>query len=135
MNIHELDDFTTAYLECALWSSIDTSSDNGNDTLEENYDISDFSPECLEEAVADCKAFQAAHEHDFHTLLSHREGDPTSNCYKHAGHDFWLTRNGHGSGFWDGDYPQDVGIRLTLAAKEFGEVDLYVCDDGMIHSL
>lgn len=20
-----------------------------------------------------------------------------------AGHDFWLTRNGHGAGFWDGD--------------------------------
>lgn len=21
-----------------------------------------------------------------------------------AGHDLWLTRNGHGAGFWDGDW-------------------------------
>jgi len=34
-----------------------------------------------------------------------------------AGHDFWLTRNGHGAGFWDGDWPE-TGDALTEASKE-----------------
>jgi hypothetical protein len=51
-----------------------------------------------------------------------------------AGHDFWLTRCGHGAGFWDGDWPEPYATMLTDAAKAFGEVDLYVGDDGMIYS-
>jgi hypothetical protein len=39
-----------------------------------------------------------------------------------AGHDFWLTRNGHGAGFWDGDWPT-YGDLLTKVAHGFGEVD------------
>ena len=46
-------------------------------------------------------------------------------------HDFWLTRNGHGTGFWDGDYPE-TGDRLTELAKKFGECNLYVTDDNEI---
>ena len=38
-----------------------------------------------------------------------------------AGHDFWLTRNGHGAGFWDGDYPESEETILTDAARTFGE--------------
>jgi hypothetical protein len=34
-------------------------------------------------------------------------------------HDFFLTRNGHGAGFWDGDYKN--GEKLTEIAKSFGE--------------
>jgi hypothetical protein len=50
-----------------------------------------------------------------------------------GGHDFWLTRNGHGAGFWDGDWPKEAGDRLTKACEEFGEFDLYIGDDGMIY--
>lgn len=50
------------------------------------------------------------------------------------GHDFWLTRNGHGAGFWDRSYENDengdIGDRLTKIAKSFGEVELYKGDDG-----
>lgn len=48
-------------------------------------------------------------------------------------HDFWLTRNRHGAGFWDGDYPEKVGARLTDAAHKFGECWLYVGDDGTLY--
>lgn len=34
-------------------------------------------------------------------------------------HDFFLTRNGHGAGFWDGDYER--GDELTTITKSFGE--------------
>lgn len=42
------------------------------------------------------------------------------------GHDFWLTRNGHGAGFWDRNLPNaDV---LTEVGKSFPSLSLY--DDG-----
>lgn len=39
--------------------------------------------------------------------------------------DFYLTRNGHGAGFWDGDYPDEVGRKLTDIAHGFGETWAY----------
>ena len=51
-----------------------------------------------------------------------------------AGHDFWLTRNRHGSGFWDEDIG-DVGRQLTEAACACGECNLYVGDDQRIYGL
>lgn len=41
-----------------------------------------------------------------------------------AGHDFWLSRNGHGTGFWDRDssyYSDYVRDWLQLRAEQFGE--------------
>ena len=49
-----------------------------------------------------------------------------------AGHDFWLTRCGHGAGFWDRGVGE-TGERLTKAAEKFGNVDLCVGDDGKIY--
>ena len=48
------------------------------------------------------------------------------------GHDFWLTRNRHGAGFWDRGL-EFVGINLTDAAHAWGEFNLYVGDDGLIY--
>jgi len=44
-----------------------------------------------------------------------------------AGHDFWLTRNGHGTGFWDRDKSVygDHSARFTGLAKEYGETHAY----------
>jgi len=50
-----------------------------------------------------------------------------------AGHDFWLTRCGHGAGYWDGDWEHEAGERLTTAAKAYGEVNFYVGDNGLIY--
>jgi hypothetical protein len=55
-----------------------------------------------------------------------------------AGHNFWLTRNGHGTGFWDEDLDSDAGGKklgdaLTALCKKFGEVWTYVGDDKLIH--
>ena len=48
------------------------------------------------------------------------------------GHDFWLTRNGHGAGFWDGDYG-DYGDAITQVVKDnFFGCDLCVNDDGQV---
>jgi hypothetical protein len=51
--------------------------------------------------------------------------------YVRAGHDFWLTRNRSGAGFWDGDWPEPAATRLTDAAHAFGE-RLILDDDGVL---
>lgn len=117
------DDMLAGYLTTALWSSMDNSNDQGGDPLDANYDTDDIDPETIEKADKDCAAFiQKAG-----ALLDGLNMGT-------VGHDFWLTRNGHGAGFWDGDYEKEVGEALTKISKEFGEVDLYVGDDGKIHS-
>jgi len=48
----------------------------------------------------------------------------SDNQTEDAGADFWLTRQGHGSGFWDnGDiYGEANAQRFTIQAESFGEV-------------
>jgi hypothetical protein len=51
------------------------------------------------------------------------------------GHDFWLTRNGHGAGFWDGGWPEAYGKMFTEIAKGYGEINSYKGDDGHIFQM
>lgn len=110
--------FIKAYLECALWSS----QDEDGDPLDSVFGIDDLAPETLRQAIEDCTAFQADNASDLEGI------DPSQ-----AGHDFWLTRNRHGAGFWDRGLGE-VGQRLTDASHAYGEVDLYVGDDCLIWS-
>ena len=127
MKMKEWDEFTTAYIEAALWSSIEESSGH---SLDRNYTAADVAPETLARMVADCAAFQVANE--AHIC----DGNVTTSysADEQAGHDFWLTRNGHGAGFWDGAWDESVSKILTDAAHAFGEFDLYVGDDRLIYS-
>jgi hypothetical protein len=110
-----LNDFVRSYLETALWSSSDNFSPSGGEPLDLNFSIDDIDDEAQERARADCKSFieQAG------DLL---EGLDDSKVAA----DFWLTRNGHGAGFWDGSYEEEVGQKLSDLSDTFGEVDLYV---------
>lgn len=48
------------------------------------------------------------------------------------GHDLWLTRNGHGVGFWDRGLGE-LGSDLTLAANRMGEAWVYCGEDGLAY--
>ena len=126
-----LQQFTRAYIEAAMWSSNDESDDAGGHPLDSNYSLEDIAPEALAIIEADCLAFFEAYGDLFNY-------DNTKACDDYsvdaqAGHDFWLTRNGHGCGFWDGDWKEPAATVLTDAAHGFGECDLCVGDDGMIY--
>jgi hypothetical protein len=118
------DEFTQAYIECALWSSTDDNDKafGAGDGPNEREDMShgltweDLDDATLAQCVEDCRAFQ-----DDNRGYLERAGDASQN-----GHDFWLTRNGHGAGFWDRGYDVDVDDHLTQAAHAFGEVYLYL---------
>lgn len=110
--------FVDAYLEAALWTATD---EEGND-LDQTYSIEDFSQEDINEAVKESNDFIKANLKDLESV-----GDPSQH-----GHDFWLTRNGHGAGYWDRGYGA-VGKRLTDAAHVYGEAYVNVGDDGDLH--
>ena len=119
--INSLDAFTKSYLETALWSSTDESNDQGGDPLDENYSIDDFTVEALRESIDDCKSFQECEVEALEAAYGHGP----SYGPEYAGHDFWLTRNGHGAGFWDRGLGE-IGERLTRASKPYGSVYLMV---------
>ena len=112
-NDPNLQKFLSAYINCALWSSTAEDSDKSL----ENYVLSE---EAKTKMLTDCKAFLEKNE----AMIGDRLLD--------AGLDFWLTRNGHGAGFWDGDWSEH-GDALTEASKTFKECDLYVGDDQLVY--
>ena len=116
---HEMDTFTEAYIECAFWA-----------TIEEGVrdDVGELAPSALETMRADCADFQTTNAE----LLETAYADANGYGYAGAGHDFWLTRNRHGAGFWDRGLG-DVGRQLTDMAHAYGEADLYRGDDGLIY--
>lgn len=119
-----LDEMCAAYVECALWSSLDYPGDGGDPVEFDSWaDETDLSDECRLSFTADCAAFIR----DNYTPEVAALWD-----IGQFGHDFWLTRNGHGAGFWDRGHG-DIGRKLTDAAKVYGEVSLYTGDDGKVY--
>lgn len=111
----KLDQFTLAYIECALWSSTD---DDG-EPLDNGWH--ELAPETIERMAEDCADFQREHSELLEGISSAQ-----------AGHDFWLTRNQHGAGFWDRGLGAK-GDELTAASHAYGGRDLYIGDDGLIY--
>ena len=107
------------YLICALWSSTDADWE----PLDAVYSIDDIAPQTLKQMENEVSDFIESNED---LLIESGQSD------EQIGHDFWLTRNGHGDGFW-GRGLGAVGDELTKASKPYGEVCLYVGDDGLIY--
>jgi len=163
--IDKLDTFTNAYITAALFTSTDNLTynhgdkkdefdpeydddeksgveDNGGEPLDKKYTINDIDLKTLIKMVKDCREFKKKYEELYESAGWDDE---------QAGHDFWLTRNGHGAGFWSRDSSElnnsdlfqqggdeaieQVGKLLTKAAKSYGEYNLYLGDgesDGTI---
>jgi hypothetical protein len=112
-----MDTFLESYLETAAWSSTD---ENGEPLDSLTYADVEWSSGALAQAKSDCQAF-------IQQTTNLVESTPQ------VAHDFWLTRNHHGSGFLDGDYPKELGEQLTKIAHSFGECNIYVGDDKQFY--
>lgn len=132
-NSDNVDEFTRHYAICALWSSNDGSDDSGGSPMDENYNLEDVAPQTWKQFAEDCEDFQKANKK---LLAQYAElyKKPGYTWQQLAGHDFWLTRCGHGAGFWDRGIGE-VGDKLAEAAKIYGNVDLHIGDDGKIYSV
>lgn len=121
--MEKLDAFTTAYIEAILFSENDESTPSGGEPLNKNYSAEDIAPEAMVKIKEDCEKFQK----DNASIL-----DPLPQKeIRRAGHDFWLTRNHHGAGFWDGDWPEH-GEALTASARQYIQLDIYL-HEGKIY--
>lgn len=124
-----------ALAETILWSSCDES----GTPLDKNYSAENINSECLDRLYLEYTKFIDAVElkiteiagdkwdsiDDFYEVMQ-----PTENQTEH---DFILTRNGHGAGFWDGDWMECVSGILTDAAKQFPEIEAVPGDDGKVY--
>jgi hypothetical protein len=132
MTFDELDPMARQYVATALWSTTDGTTPDGGDPLDRRYTGTDIEYQSLARMVADCDAFRdlVAAELPF-VLAECDEAD--------LGHDLWLTRAGHGAGFWDGAYAWldreglNVGEMLTRLCKRLPARSLYVGDEACIH--
>lgn len=106
-----LEEVVEAYIKCALWAGL----------LDDNYGPDDLAPEAVAAITEEIASFLEANESDLEGL------DPVM-----VGHDFYLTRNRHGAGFWDRGH-DEKGERLTKAAHAYGRSDLYIDDDGRLY--
>lgn len=135
------DAFVRGYIECALWADCmpftDGMSDEDRDRAEtgggENLTPREGAVDRMvkEGMLLDFYEANLAKLRHYATI---REaiGMSVEDAYEHAGHDFWLTRNGHGAGFWDRGMGQ-LGEDLTAACKPYGSADdhtPYDCGDG-----
>lgn len=116
---HSLTPTVKAYLECALWSSID----GDGEPLDADYSLDDFDPSAITSAEEEISAFLS--------MCSEEGLDLSGISDEQIGHDFWLTRNHHGAGFWDRGLG-DLGQKLTDNAHSYGSCDCYVGDNGMV---
>lgn len=132
-NSSVMNDSTRQLCETLLWTECDS---EGN-PLDKKFSITDFSQSDVNRLKLQfelfvsraSKALAAAYVDDF------RESDSISDfcCRPSPGgfdleHDFIMTRNGHGCGFWDGDWEEPAAKILEQNAKALGEI--HVCVNG-----
>lgn len=117
-----MDDFTKGYIEALLWAGV-IHEDDSNDDI---YDIDDIDSDTMKEILADCEDFQNANAAEL--------AETGVEYYALLGHDFYLSRNGHGTGFWDRGYG-DVGDTLHEASELYGSFSLTVSGDGKLYGL
>lgn len=138
VNTEALHRFHQAYMTAALWSEVDSD----GVPLDDGRDTDDITHATRDRMFSDCFTFLTraapifeAMEADMWEQRQYPDGH-FYDLWELAGHDFWLTRQGHGVGFWDrGDLWEGHGERLTEHAKAAGQVCLEVNDDGLIYQM
>ena len=121
------DPFTRAFIEALFWTESD------KDDIPADAGYADLSSSALDAIRADCARFQKENE----PYLAQAYARPGYDEAR-AGHDFWLTRNGHGTGFWDRDELDagDLGAKLASFCgfgTDFDQMDAYMGDDGKVY--
>lgn len=123
-NVLHLNAFIAGYFEALYFAGIATNCDG--ETVENIAGI-DMTEEAREECRQDCARFLDLAGGKVNLAIF------GSDDYDHtqAGRDFWLSRQGHGVGFWDRGLGI-VGNDLHDVAKLFGEKHLYINERGLL---
>lgn len=118
---YPIEDFQmmAAYVECMLW----VSSDDEDTPLDQLYSGEDLDSNARATVYRDCADF-------LRNPLVQQALDSGAWSPEQLGHDFCLTRNGHGTGFWARG-EGELGDKLTELCRPYGEQYAYPYDtDG-----
>ena len=107
--------FIGGYTEAALWSGLD-----------DGEDFDGLSPETELEMARECEEFITSNEELFNRAVAFGQSAAA------LGHDLWLTRCGHGAGYWDRGLGE-LGDILADKASLVGERWLYVGDNKQVY--
>lgn len=127
--ILDYEEILDSYLTAQLWTgSIDfmtgTYEAGGEALVSDNIldsvaSVADLPEEIRSQAVEDTEQFISLVSEYLHYWEL-----PEGLTAQQLGHDFSLTRNQHGAGFWDRGW-EDLGSWLTCVAQSFGSCSLY----------
>jgi len=114
----EIAEFTKGYIEALIFTAPDEGHLHPGDMSATCEALAEAMPSSLRSEIeADCEQFIAKH-----AVIVTKHPEP-----ERAGLDFAYTRNGHGTGYWDGSLGR-LGQLLTEAAQGEGERNLIVED-------
>ena len=109
--------FRDGYIDAMVWANVCPAKD-GIETEADGSELSDQAVKILTDQADDFL--------DETTVpLIERACEVEGYDYGHAGHDFALTRNHHGAGFWDRGLPDTVGEDLTEIAHGYGDAYIF----------
>ena len=128
MLIHgiKIDSFTEQALDALFWSCV---SDYDTGMNFDEYSFNDLNELNLKQFKSQCERFQEENESDLEMFDDNQ------------GHNFTLSRNGHGSGYFD-EYlnykdrlkeREEAGDRLQDKARQYGECFLQLGEDGRVY--
>ena len=100
-----------------------------SDRDDESLEDYDFSTEATDKINADCLKF---YQDNLDLVLEILEVSDRNYDYSSIGHDFFLTRERHGAGFWDRGFGK-LGDDITDICQTFGESFPYLGDDDLIY--
>jgi hypothetical protein len=153
----DIDAIVAGYLECQLWAGLDYGHTGCDDNAEcrnsadpephpydDNYSVENISPEYVAKVREELSDVVTAHPLAVRMYLAHRstrervaagfnrvDAVITSEYF---GHDFYLTREHHGVGFWDRGLGE-LGEYLTKIAKSYGSAEtLWDNGDGVLNA-
>lgn len=122
----DLDDFLAGYATAMLWA-------NAVDATGTPADVSHLymgPGRWWEDSPVDLLDAACFYAEESDWLVATGQDD-----FSQHGHDFALTRNHHGAGFWDRGYSRDVGDHLTAASDAYGEATVeldYATTEGVL---
>lgn len=116
---------TLAFLQTAFECETDESDDSGGLPIDDNYVLDDLDEAARKEAESDVASFCDTYDV---ALLAWENGISAEDI----GINFYLSRNRHGTGFWDRGYGK-AGEALHERAKVHGTYGLMAGDDGKVY--
>lgn len=133
-----LDSFTQGYVTCLFFTAPDDSPEgDGHANTLEYASLAELSESAWSAIEADCQRFQKENHDSILAIenyeVRHKASEAGSDSLEAAGRDFCYTRNGHGCGFWDGDWSEEFGDKLAEASRKFHGQDLYRGDNGELY--